>query len=110
MRILFNDMDQDGAGTIGLEQIQSLLEDPRVQGYFTALGLDPNDTERLFKLIDDDGSGDVDVTEFLEGCLRLKGQARSKDVLTVPNQANMSDPYPPPVVTVTTTATATVTQ
>merc|ERR1712048_777859 len=83
MRILFNDMDQDGAGTIGLEQIQALLEDPRVQGYFTALGLDPNDTERLFKLIDDDGSGDVDVTEFLEGCLRLKGQARSIDVYAI---------------------------
>merc|ERR1711870_97949 len=134
MRDLFAEIDQDDSGTVGLEEIQAYLEDPRVQGYFQALGLDPNDTERLFKLIDDDGSGDVDVTEFLEGCLRLKGQARSIDVyaimhdlkncesnleaklvelkglLTTPNQANMSDPYPTPVVTVTTTATATVTQ
>merc|ERR1711920_446496 len=86
MRDLFAEMDKDGSGTVGLAEIQAYLEDPRVQGYFQALGLDPRDTERLFKLIDDDGSGDVDVGEFLDGCLRLKGQARSIDVFSIIHQ------------------------
>merc|ERR1712176_1173031 len=73
-------MDDDGSGTVTLEEVTEYFEDPRVQSYFQALGVDPNDTERLFKLIDDDDSGDVSVDEFLEGCLRLKGQARGIDV------------------------------
>merc|ERR1719195_2312335 len=80
MRELFIEMDRDSSGTVSLDEIQSYLQDPRVQSYFQALGLDTKDTERLFKLIDDDESGDVDVDEFLEGCLRLKGQARSIDL------------------------------
>mmetsp|Transcript_56434 Transcript_56434/g.127326 ORF Transcript_56434/g.127326 Transcript_56434/m.127326 type:complete len:308 (+) Transcript_56434:2-925(+) len=133
MRDLFAEMDKEGTGTIGLAEVQAYLEDPRVQGYFTALGLDPNDTERLFKLIDDDGSGDVDVGEFLDGCLRLKGQARSIDVYAIMHDLKLLDTKveevmdvlkeppsreprtsieevgrPPQVVTVTTTATATL--
>jgi len=80
MRDLFNDMDDDGSGTITLEEIKEYFVDPRVMSYFQALGLDPNDTERLFRLIDDDGSGDVSIEEFLHGCMRLKGGARSIDV------------------------------
>mmetsp|Transcript_101141 Transcript_101141/g.286625 ORF Transcript_101141/g.286625 Transcript_101141/m.286625 type:complete len:641 (-) Transcript_101141:106-2028(-) len=83
MRDLFMEMDREGCGTIGLQDITECLEDPRVQGYFAALGLDPSDTERLFNLIDNDGSGDVDVGEFLEGCVRLKGNARSIDIYTL---------------------------
>merc|ERR1712217_911174 len=83
MRVLFAEMDQDGRGHICLEDVNAYLQDPRVQGFFTALGLDTSDTKRLFKLIDDDGSGDVDANEFLEGCLRLKGEAKSIDVCAI---------------------------
>jgi len=83
MRALFAEMDSDGSGSVSFLEVQQYLEDPRVQGYFTALGLDPNDTERLFKLIDTDNTGDVDIGEFLDGCIRLKGQARSIDVYSI---------------------------
>mmetsp|Transcript_9827 Transcript_9827/g.16405 ORF Transcript_9827/g.16405 Transcript_9827/m.16405 type:complete len:111 (-) Transcript_9827:160-492(-) len=48
--------------------------------YFTALGFEPHDCVRLFTLLDTDSSGTVDIEEFLDGCLRLKGFARSIDV------------------------------
>merc|ERR1712019_133160 len=70
MRGLFGEMDDDGSGFVTLAEIQEYFEDPRVQSYFQALGLDTHDSERLFKLIDNDGSGDVSVDEFLDGCLR----------------------------------------
>merc|ERR1711920_1172925 len=83
LRDVFAEMDFDESGTIGLQEVKAYFEDPRVRGFFTALGLDTSDTERLFRLLDDDGSGDVDVNEFLEGCLRLKGEARSIDVYAI---------------------------
>jgi len=80
MREFFIEMDQDGSGTVTLEEVKEYFDDLRVQSYFQALGIDPQDTERLFHLIDDDGSGEISVDEFLDGCLRLKGSARSIDV------------------------------
>mmetsp|Transcript_26639 Transcript_26639/g.35900 ORF Transcript_26639/g.35900 Transcript_26639/m.35900 type:complete len:282 (+) Transcript_26639:1-846(+) len=80
MRDLFMEMDEDGSGTVSLEEVNAYFVDPRVQSYFAALGLDSADTERLFRLLDCDDDGDVSVDEFLDGCLRLKGVARSIDV------------------------------
>lgn len=80
MRALFEQMDADHSGSITLDEVQASFEDSRVQCYFQALGLDPEDLERLFMLLDDDKSGELNLDEFLSGCLRLKGQARSIDV------------------------------
>jgi len=83
MRDLFNEMDKDGDGNVNFEKFRTFFEDKRVASYFQALGLDPRDTDRLFCLIDDDDSGTISIEEFLDGCLRLKGQARSIDVHNV---------------------------
>jgi len=91
MRDLFQEIDSSSTGTVSLNDVEAYLEDPRVQGYFSALGLDPHDTERLFKLIDGDGSNDVDLEEFLGGCLRLKGQARSIDIYAVMHDLRVLD-------------------
>jgi len=79
MHDLFHEMDVDGSGTVTFEEVQEYFLDKRVQSYFQALGLDPTDTERLFRLIDSDGSEELSVDEFLDGCLRLKGWATSID-------------------------------
>mmetsp|Transcript_37526 Transcript_37526/g.100020 ORF Transcript_37526/g.100020 Transcript_37526/m.100020 type:complete len:183 (-) Transcript_37526:38-586(-) len=86
MREIFLDLDEDASGTMTLEELTRGLKDPRVQSYFTALGLELHDTARLFNLIDDDGSGDVSIDEFLDGCLRLKGEAKSIDMHSVIHQ------------------------
>mmetsp|Transcript_7776 Transcript_7776/g.17388 ORF Transcript_7776/g.17388 Transcript_7776/m.17388 type:complete len:144 (-) Transcript_7776:391-822(-) len=86
MRDIFLEMDEDGSGTMTLEELQAGLNDPRVLSYFSALGLELDDTARLFSLIDDDGSGDVSIDEFLDGCLRLKGQAKSIDMHSMIHQ------------------------
>merc|ERR1712060_1044155 len=91
MRSLFGAMDKDGSGTLTYGEIHDYLQEPRVQGYFSAMGLEVNDVERLFGLIDSDDSGDVDVGEFLDGCLRLKGNARSIDVYTIMRDLKLLD-------------------
>lgn len=77
---LFWQMDDDESGTLTAAEMQQLVKDPKMAAYFTALGFEPHDCVRLFTLLDTDSSGTVDIEEFLDGCLRLKGFARSIDV------------------------------
>ncbi|CAJ1356475.1 unnamed protein product [Effrenium voratum] len=77
---LFWHMDDDESGTLTAEEMQQLVKDPKMAAYFTAMGFEAHDCVRLFTLLDTDGSGTVDIEEFLDGCLRLKGSARSIDV------------------------------
>jgi len=80
MRQLFSDMDRDASGSISLEEVKAYVEDPRVHAYLQVLGLEADDAEKLFRLLDTSGSESVSVDEFLEGCMRLKGAARSIDM------------------------------
>merc|ERR1719382_246796 len=52
-------------------------------GFFRRLGLDPYEARGLFLLLDIDGSGEVDIEEFCCGCLRLKGGAKTVDLVTL---------------------------
>jgi len=79
LRDLFHEMDQDGNGIIASEEFHSRLGDEQVIAYFSALKLDITDTVTLFQLLDVDGSDEVDISEFLEGCYALQGEARSID-------------------------------
>eukprot|EP00930_Biecheleria_cincta_P020222 TRINITY_DN15255_c0_g1_i1.p1 TRINITY_DN15255_c0_g1~~TRINITY_DN15255_c0_g1_i1.p1 ORF type:complete len:650 (-),score=126.14 TRINITY_DN15255_c0_g1_i1:130-1926(-) len=85
---LFADMDKDGSGLLTTLEMQSLVADPKMAAYFSALGFQAHDCLRLFGLLDTDGSGSVDMEEFLEGCLRLKGFARAIDVHFISVQLN----------------------
>merc|ERR1711935_694285 len=49
-------------------------------------GLDVDDADRLFTLLDENRDGELGLDEFLSGCLRLKGLARSIDVFGLIHQ------------------------
>jgi len=81
--VMFLDMDDDESGSINYSEMQSVMELQSVKACFTSMGLELSDVEKLFQLIDDDGSGDISIDEFLSGCLKLRGEARSFDVHSV---------------------------
>mmetsp|Transcript_43679 Transcript_43679/g.91209 ORF Transcript_43679/g.91209 Transcript_43679/m.91209 type:complete len:138 (-) Transcript_43679:5-418(-) len=60
--------------------LEEKFHPPAVQAYFEVLGLDVWDAWSFFKLLDLDNGGEVEVEEFLMGCLRLRGPARAIDV------------------------------
>eukprot|EP00413_Alexandrium_margalefii_P000911 CAMPEP_0204515604 /NCGR_PEP_ID=MMETSP0661-20131031/2710_1 /ASSEMBLY_ACC=CAM_ASM_000606 /TAXON_ID=109239 /ORGANISM="Alexandrium margalefi, Strain AMGDE01CS-322" /LENGTH=237 /DNA_ID=CAMNT_0051520931 /DNA_START=1 /DNA_END=714 /DNA_ORIENTATION=- len=80
MRDLFMAIDEDGSGSVTQDEVEAYFEDRRMQSYFAALGINAADTGRLFSLLDNDGDGHLSIDEFLEGCMRLRGQASSIDV------------------------------
>jgi hypothetical protein len=82
-RELFAKCDESGSGKLSIETIHSQLSNPEMEVYFKMLDVDISEAEGLFKLLDIDESGQVDYEEFLEGCMRLRGNARAIDVVTV---------------------------
>lgn len=51
--------------------------------YFSAFGLDFSDVMTLFTLLDRNSDGCINRDEFLRGCLRLQGEAKSFDLATL---------------------------
>eukprot|EP00929_Paragymnodinium_shiwhaense_P083788 TRINITY_DN44758_c0_g1_i1.p1 TRINITY_DN44758_c0_g1~~TRINITY_DN44758_c0_g1_i1.p1 ORF type:complete len:661 (+),score=102.15 TRINITY_DN44758_c0_g1_i1:238-2220(+) len=77
---LFHQMDEDCSGTVSWDEMERHFSNEAVQGLFKTLGLSSDDLHLVFRLIDIDGSGEVNIDEFFDGCLKLKGEARSIDV------------------------------
>merc|ERR1712113_762953 len=83
MKSIFKDMDTDNSGTISSEEMIACLENghgSELQTYFEALDINATDSATLFTLLDYDGSGEVDINEFCDGCLRLRGPAKAFDI------------------------------
>merc|ERR1719195_863081 len=59
-----------------------MLSHPKVRLWLGELGIDSSDTEMLFELLDD-GDGEVQRDEFVNGITRLKGEARAQDLVPV---------------------------
>lgn len=56
------------------------LESAEMQEYFGDMGIDIKDGDKIFELLDEDNSDSLSLDEVVEGCLRLRGQARSLDL------------------------------
>lgn len=77
---LFSSIDRDSSGDITIDEFEQHLGDKDVQAYFNALELDASDVWTLFKLLDKDEDHCVDVSEFLYGCIRLRGHAKAIEI------------------------------
>jgi len=88
MQALFASMDGDGSMDLHLAELASLMDDLRMKTYFEVLGIETHDIEKLFALLDSNQDGTVSMDEFLSGCIRLKGNARSIDMHSVLKDLN----------------------
>lgn len=77
---LFKDIDNDESGCITIQEFEDHLENKNVKALFDSLELEIDDAWTLFSLIDTDGSHVIDIEEFVDGCVRLRGSAKSIDV------------------------------
>mmetsp|Transcript_73673 Transcript_73673/g.204879 ORF Transcript_73673/g.204879 Transcript_73673/m.204879 type:complete len:649 (+) Transcript_73673:54-2000(+) len=83
LKALFREIDTDGYDTISYEQFEQHLRLPTVQAYFVRLGLDITDAHELFRVLDADHDQTVEIDEFVMGCIRLMGSARTVNVVTL---------------------------
>merc|ERR1719221_1746640 len=92
VRQFFIEADTDKSGTLSWEEFESHMQNTKIKAYFQTLDLDVSQAHLVFELLDVDNSNEVTVDEFLEGCMRLKGHARSVDLnLMMLHQKKMAD-------------------
>jgi len=82
LRSLFSHVDSSGDGFVSWDEFHSLMDDPHLKTWMSALELNPHDLEGLFGLIDT-GSGQISVEEFVHRASLLKGNARAIDMAQV---------------------------
>ena len=80
---IFARMDSARIGKITLEQFLVHLDIPEVRALFSVMGLDISDAITFFESLDVDGSNDVALEEFVMGCMKLRGGAKTLDMATV---------------------------
>jgi len=84
---VFHAADHSGDGRVSLQEFQEFLEEPRVASYLATLELDTHEVKSLFWMLDD-GDGHITPEEFVQGAIRLKGAARSQDVICMMHDFN----------------------
>jgi len=77
---LFNEWDTAQTGSISAAEFEEHIGDDRMCMFFKTLQIEVPDAKEFFKLLDRDCGGSVDIREFVEGCLELRGNARSMQV------------------------------
>lgn len=80
LEMVFLELDDDETGTISFAEFEKSLKEERVVAYFNALELDVTEARNLFHLLDSDGSNEVTVEEFMQGCFKLQGKSRALDI------------------------------
>merc|ERR1719215_612828 len=80
---MFDEMDIDQDGHIRQEEFEKAMNDSRLLAYFSHLQLDMDDAFGLFRLLDRNSEGSIEIDEFLDGCLRYKGDAKRLDIAKV---------------------------
>ncbi|CAE7316710.1 Scn11a, partial [Symbiodinium necroappetens] len=85
---IFLEADDDGNGVITRAEMDAAVSNPVVLHYLSILEIEVHEVEPLFDLLDD-GDGQVTIKEFCQGIMRLKGQARSLDVISIMHDANI---------------------
>mmetsp|Transcript_73218 Transcript_73218/g.204501 ORF Transcript_73218/g.204501 Transcript_73218/m.204501 type:complete len:448 (-) Transcript_73218:28-1371(-) len=84
---LFKMARVDRNAKITLKEIQAKVSDPLTAKEWRAIKVSGDEARYLFDLLDVDQSGSVFFEEFLSGCIRLRGLAKSIDTLTMMQEA-----------------------
>eukprot|EP00929_Paragymnodinium_shiwhaense_P001502 TRINITY_DN101730_c0_g1_i1.p1 TRINITY_DN101730_c0_g1~~TRINITY_DN101730_c0_g1_i1.p1 ORF type:complete len:651 (+),score=71.76 TRINITY_DN101730_c0_g1_i1:71-2023(+) len=82
-RLVFKEIDADRSGQMTYEELNEHIQDPSLQAYFSHLEIEAQDAWEIFRLLDVDGSGTISDEEFVYGCMKLRGYAKTLDVASI---------------------------
>jgi len=88
---IFMASDTNCSGYLDLREFEAMLNNPQLVAQLKMIQLDTSQALTIFRLCDRDRSGTVSHDEFIGGCLRLRGSARSTDMLTLLYQSEKNN-------------------
>lgn len=80
---LFQSLETGNDRALDFDEFRKQLDEGKLKGYCAAVGISPDEAGELFRLLDKKGKGRLLVGDFVDGCLRLRGPARSLDLCSV---------------------------
>eukprot|EP00927_Polykrikos_kofoidii_P021514 TRINITY_DN20325_c0_g2_i1.p1 TRINITY_DN20325_c0_g2~~TRINITY_DN20325_c0_g2_i1.p1 ORF type:complete len:821 (-),score=108.81 TRINITY_DN20325_c0_g2_i1:39-2468(-) len=80
---IFTACDLDRSGSLSWDEFERYLQDDRIMTYMSILDLNISEAHSLYKILDIGETGNVSIDDFVWGCLRLKGNAKSVDLCTL---------------------------
>lgn len=80
---VFLEADTDCNGSLTKEEFLGAIDLSSVTKLLHEVGIDVRQAENLFDILDYDESGVLEASEFMEGVMATRGNAKAKDVLAV---------------------------
>jgi len=80
LKQIFQRMDVKNTGCVSIVDFHQTMNDEDVRLQFAQVGLDIQDATAFFKILDQDGSSELSIEEFVMGCMRFKGRANRMDL------------------------------
>jgi hypothetical protein len=74
-RQLFKEIDVDDSHVITLNEFENHWNSEEAAAFFATLDIEADQAWELFRLLDKDAGGYIDIEEFVYGCLHLNGNA-----------------------------------
>eukprot|EP00930_Biecheleria_cincta_P042540 TRINITY_DN29277_c0_g1_i1.p1 TRINITY_DN29277_c0_g1~~TRINITY_DN29277_c0_g1_i1.p1 ORF type:complete len:555 (-),score=74.20 TRINITY_DN29277_c0_g1_i1:96-1760(-) len=87
LRNLFDDLDHTGNGRCSFREFEMHLSDSKIQALLESLDIEIRDAMAIFELFDNDGSGEIDLDEFITGCITLRGSAKAVQMEKLKNMS-----------------------
>merc|ERR1712137_11009 len=83
LRKFYDEIDNDGSGEISYHELCANLHNPTWYAFAASLEIDASDAKQFFHLLSNEGNHPVDIDTFVVGCIKLKGHAKSMDLVSL---------------------------
>lgn len=103
---MFHELDHNDLGLVTKEDLLACISDRRMVAFASAMDIEAVDFCHFFNILSMGGKTALDLETFVDGCIRMRGQARSmdvfeislllKDMLRMMTDAGKGGPPPPP--------------
>ncbi|CAJ1358262.1 unnamed protein product, partial [Effrenium voratum] len=77
LQSMFNAIDTDNSTFVNYEELKAAMESERLASFLESMEIETHDVLNLFRIIDADENGLIDLNEFVSGCMQLHGPAKS---------------------------------
>jgi len=80
LKMVFEEADTDGGGTLDRNELHRSLKKPHVRDRLKLLDIPFRDMDALFDVLDAEGLDEIKTDHFFRGCSRLRGPAAACDL------------------------------